>query len=311
MGCNHFVGRIDIIKSRVFLISVLLGFTGFLILPVQSLSIEVDATSIVTNVIDGDTFDVALGERIRLADVDAPESWESGYSAAKDFLVDLVYGKKTYLDIDDIYEIDPYDRLVCVVYVEHNSTHFMNVNKALIAQGHAKIADYDNEFSPYLWNLYVSKEAPTQKPLIDEPVSLVYPSEVSSYMAWWHNLKEEDIIISNLSCYEGSLILRILYDGKNVVHIQTVDSDERLKVSSFKIQKTGRYLLEISSLQSFSGEAGTSNGHIKLYAEEAIDNLLDNEKIWIFTIMLLIGIAAISIGAIIIYSRKSKRAQGT
>ncbi len=51
---------------------------------------EVDATAIASWVVDGDTFDVTSGDRIRLADVDAPEYGESGYDDAKNFLISRV-----------------------------------------------------------------------------------------------------------------------------------------------------------------------------------------------------------------------------
>jgi len=133
---------------------------------------EVDATAIASWVVDGDTFDVTSGDRIRLADVDAPESGESGYYDAKNFLISLVYDKQVYLDIDDIYMTDQYGRLVCVVYVEHNFTHFKNVNKALLVGGFAVIRDFDNEFNPYTWSLHYLKEeipefpSPTIIPLL-------------------------------------------------------------------------------------------------------------------------------------------------
>ena len=84
-----------------------------------------------------------------MADVDAPESGESGYYEAKNFLISLVDEKTVYLDIDDVYETGPYGRLICVVYVEYNSTHYTNVNKALLVEGVAVIKNYDNEFNPY------------------------------------------------------------------------------------------------------------------------------------------------------------------
>lgn len=37
-------------------------------------------TTVVSWVIDGDTFDVISGDRVRLADVDAPEYYEEGSS---------------------------------------------------------------------------------------------------------------------------------------------------------------------------------------------------------------------------------------
>ena len=106
---------------------------------------EVDKTSTVTRVIDGDTFDISTGERIRLADVDAPEYYENGYSEATDYLTRLVDGKIVCLDIDDGYTYDyngKGDRLVCVAYVDYDSTHWINVNKALLDEGHAVISDF-------------------------------------------------------------------------------------------------------------------------------------------------------------------------
>jgi hypothetical protein len=124
-----------------------------------SSSIEVDATGFVTKVKDGDTFDVASGETIRLADIDAPESYEDGYQAAKNYLESLILGKTVYLEIDD--NLGPYNRSICVVYIQHNSTHYLNVNKLLVIEGYANITDFDtNEFDPYSWSLYYWIETP-------------------------------------------------------------------------------------------------------------------------------------------------------
>ena len=142
-----------------------------LILFIGQVKGEVDKTSTVTNIIDGDTFDIATGERIRLADVDAPEYYESGYSQATDYLSSLIDGKTVYLDIDDVYTYDysgTGDRLVCIAYVVHNSTHLLNVNKALLDGDYAVISDFYNEFNPYLWTLYslnpVAPPTPTPEP---------------------------------------------------------------------------------------------------------------------------------------------------
>ena len=114
---------------------------------------EIDAQGYVTKVIDGDTIDVSNFGRIRLADIDTPESGEAGYSSAKNYLSSLVGNAFVYIDMDD--EKDPYDRFVCVVYVRLNSTHLLNVNKALLNKGVAKISNYLNEFNPSSWNLYI------------------------------------------------------------------------------------------------------------------------------------------------------------
>lgn len=60
-----------------------------------------------------------------------------------------------YLDIDDNYQSGS---LICVAYVAYNSTHYVNVNKALRVEGDAKISNYDIEFSPYSWSLYIPKQ---------------------------------------------------------------------------------------------------------------------------------------------------------
>jgi endonuclease YncB( thermonuclease family) len=148
-------------KKNFLFLTIIASF--FCLIPfVQSAcSGEVDMTTVVSSVIDGDTFDVTAGERIRLADVDAPEYYEEGYDEARDFLISLVLGKTVHLDIDDVdgvYSRDPYGRLVCVVYLECNTTHVKNINKALLVEGVAVIDNYPNEFDPYTWSLYCLTE---------------------------------------------------------------------------------------------------------------------------------------------------------
>lgn len=117
---------------------------------------EIDQTSVVNWVIDGDTFNVTSGDRIRLADIDAPESGENGYFDAKNFLIGLIYNETVYLDVDDVTGADPYGRLVCVAFVDYNSTYVMNVNKALLVENLAVVSNYtNNEFNPDTWTLYV------------------------------------------------------------------------------------------------------------------------------------------------------------
>jgi endonuclease YncB( thermonuclease family) len=125
---------------------------------------EIDATAVAVKVHDGDTFyldRVTNGSNtVRLADVNAPELGQPLSYEARDFLKGLVLAKAVYLDIDDIYVYDyrgTGDRLVCVVYVDYNSTHYENVNKALWIAGLAEKKEYDNEFDADTWTLYVPK----------------------------------------------------------------------------------------------------------------------------------------------------------
>lgn len=75
----------------------------------------------ITNVIDGDTFDVApqwkwngqTGARVRPTGYDAPELHEYGGQAAKDKLSRLIYGQQ--VELGTAYRIDR-GRLVCDVY---------------------------------------------------------------------------------------------------------------------------------------------------------------------------------------------------
>ena len=125
--------------------------------PLES-EIEVDAHGNVYYIVDGDTYDQngisGEGNRVRLADIDCPETYESGYQEAKDHLRDLIYNLNVYLDIDDIYGTDYYGRWVGIVYVRHNSTHVLNVNYEMYISGNAVIDDYYNEFNPYNWKMY-------------------------------------------------------------------------------------------------------------------------------------------------------------
>ena len=176
-------------------ISLLLFLSAMSIICVYG---EVDKTSTVTRVIDGDTFDISTGERIRLADIDAPEYYESGYSQAKEYLSSLIDGKTVYLDVDDVYTYDyngKGDRLVCVAYVDYDSTHLMNVNKALSDEGHAVISNFNNEFNPYSWSLFIPKDgAPEYPDLFPYTPAAPTPSPSSDFLS----LKNTILIIAIL-----------------------------------------------------------------------------------------------------------------
>jgi endonuclease YncB( thermonuclease family) len=71
--------------------------------------------STVTKVIDGDTIDIATGDRIRFAIVNTPEKWEPGWREAKDYTTERCLGKDVVIDIDDN-QGKTYGRLVGLVY---------------------------------------------------------------------------------------------------------------------------------------------------------------------------------------------------
>ena len=165
-------------------------FSGFIFLFLLSLLIVVvngeiyERTGIVSWITDGDTFDISY-VTYRMADIDAPEYEDyEAYQASKYYLLDLIHGKTVYLDIDNKYTYDNYgngDRFVCVVYLSHNSTHYLNVNKKMVDMNHAIIQNFDNEFNPYSWSLYFPKTPiPTPTPL---PTTSPTPSPTASQTA--------------------------------------------------------------------------------------------------------------------------------
>jgi hypothetical protein len=83
--------------------------------------------------------------------------------------------KTVYLDVDDIYTYDyngKGSRLVCVAYMDYDSTHWINVNKALLDEEHAKIDNFYNEFNPYSWSLLVPKyESPDETDFSPYPLT--------------------------------------------------------------------------------------------------------------------------------------------
>ncbi len=119
-----------------------------------SKSFEIDVTATVYKIIDGDTFDAFPVGRVRLADVNAPELDEAGGNEAKEALSNLLHNVKVYLDVDDKYVMDRYNRLICVVYIRVNKDRLMNVNKWMLENNYVTLADFDNEFNPSTWSLY-------------------------------------------------------------------------------------------------------------------------------------------------------------
>ncbi len=143
------------LRLKMVLGSVLLVSVVMVSLVSPGLAFEVDATDSVARVVDGDTFDTSANGRVRLADVDAPESYEPGFDEATDALAGMIGGREVFLDVDDVSRTDRFDRLVCVVYVQHNSTHVLNVNKAMVDMGRAVVYDFtNNEFNPSTWTTY-------------------------------------------------------------------------------------------------------------------------------------------------------------
>ena len=88
--------------------------------------VKVPAYSVI-RVIDGDTFETAEHQHIRVASTEAPELDFCGGKEAKEALEKLVLDKPVYLKV--VYR-DPYQRLVSLVYTEDEF-----VNEAMLLGG--------------------------------------------------------------------------------------------------------------------------------------------------------------------------------
>src|SRR6185369_15929675 len=97
----------------------------------------------VKRVIDGDTFILETGERVRLAEVDCPESTQPFGPEAKYFTSLYVLGK--YVELDRRQK-DIHGRTIAEVYVKGEW-----LNKLLVINGLAWVYKFPN--SEYLYSL--------------------------------------------------------------------------------------------------------------------------------------------------------------
>jgi endonuclease YncB( thermonuclease family) len=134
---------------------------------------KIDVVADTYHVVDGDTLDAFPVGRIRLADIDTPESGQPGYSEAKEAVRGYTEGKRVYLDVDLVDVDDPNNRLVAVVFVRHNATHLLNVNRALVDADLAVVDDYANEFDPATWPLYLRADG-AELPTLWDPAHAAY-----------------------------------------------------------------------------------------------------------------------------------------
>jgi micrococcal nuclease len=91
---------------------------------------------IVTHIVDGDTFDISTGERVRMIGIDTPERGEYFYKEATNRLDELIGNKKVIL-IKDVSETDKYGRILRHVYIDD-----IWINKQMIEEGFARFVTF-------------------------------------------------------------------------------------------------------------------------------------------------------------------------
>lgn len=89
---------------------------------------EVDRFA-VSRIIDGDTMELAGGDKVRLLGIDTPEKGQPYYDDAREFLSRLTLGKSVALDYGTRRR-DSYGRLLAFVTIDT-----VQVNRAIIANG--------------------------------------------------------------------------------------------------------------------------------------------------------------------------------
>ena len=97
--------------------------------------------AVVVRVIDGDTFDIDTGERVRLLGIDTPEREECYFAESTAFVRSWLEGQTVRLERDQR-ETDVYERLLRYVFIAREpdgtaTTSELFVNDVLLQKGYA------------------------------------------------------------------------------------------------------------------------------------------------------------------------------
>ena len=185
-----------------------------------------EAYGIVTNVVDGNTFDVTIEkadprisysvERIRLADVNSPEIDTIQGPAARDFTFAVIMNKRVYLDIDELSGSgsgrDAYGRLICVAYltgIYGQPLASPNFNQMLVDSGHARMENStSNEFDPQNW-----RSGEDSKPIAEPLRSLQQTLQNYTPNDTKNDLQKD--LLPKLQDYAGNELDRAAKEGWN------------------------------------------------------------------------------------------------
>jgi hypothetical protein len=123
-------------------------------------TISSELTGTVLGVLDGSSFSLS-GQTVKLACISTPSYGQPGYEESKSQLSGLIQGKTVYLDLDAVTVTDQ-GKLLCVAFFDYNSTHYVNVNKAMLENNYAvPNSTIVTEFNPATWAFFVAKQTPT------------------------------------------------------------------------------------------------------------------------------------------------------
>lgn len=101
-------------------------------------------SGVVSNVSDGDTFELKNGVVVRMLGIDAPNRGENNYNASRDYLRTAVEGKRVYLEYDR-YQDDKYGRVLAWVWINCETTpEFLPVDYMRLTYNTSKPGLTDN-----------------------------------------------------------------------------------------------------------------------------------------------------------------------
>jgi len=141
MNISNRTKTISIVLISIIILTILLSIAINLISKSEQEQTPI-SDNLVVKVIDGDTFQIASGETVRLTCVDTPETGTEGADDATNFLFSLIYNQEVRLESDKD-DKDAYGRLLRYVYVNYNGEEIF-VNKEIISQGYGTLFPYGN-----------------------------------------------------------------------------------------------------------------------------------------------------------------------
>jgi endonuclease YncB( thermonuclease family) len=288
---KHFI---QILVTSLLLLAPSLSF------PITN-AIEIEQSGTVSWIVDGDTFDINNGaQRIRPADIDAPERNEIGYNSSKWYLKDLIFSKTIYLDVSTLNGVDDGGRLICLVYLDYNSTHYLNVNKQIAQSGHALIKDYTNDFNPYTWTLYTPKASSAQTYTLTDQ----YPegSGTTDPVSATYTYPKVATVKITAKPSEGWAFDHWILNGVNAGNTNPytilIDRNQTLKASYRQVNSNPppapKYVLIILSSEG-QGDVKPTSGSYTYNQVVAVDVSASPIESWIFDRWIIDGLVNVSV----------------
>ncbi|KGK99043.1 nuclease [Methanococcoides methylutens] len=168
----------------------------------------------VTEVIDGDTFVISTGEKVRLIGVDTPERGEPYYDEAKQYMIDNLPGRTVRLEAD-VSDTDRYGRLLRYVWLDGSM-----VNNDLVLSGLAVSKTYEPD-TYYQDQLEGSESYARERGvgLWSEAASQEVGKTIISYL-------DAGRYVGQTVTVEGTVVRTTKHDGNGIIYLNFHDPYE-------------------------------------------------------------------------------------